>query len=127
MDLAPLASSLDTMLAGLPLAVAEDLDAGTVHQQVQRPISTAIRDLHLQGLLSAAQRGVIWNGPIQPGQAQQAGDHPGGLPERRLEQHLDRQAKLDRRIRERRRASWPAFMRRVPGHLLLRPDQQRSS
>jgi hypothetical protein len=35
------------MLAGLPFPVAEELDAGAVHQQVQRPVGTAIWDLHL--------------------------------------------------------------------------------
>ena len=124
MDLAPSASSLDTMLAGLPLAVAEELDAGAIHQQVQRPVGTAIRDLHLQGLLSAAQRRVVRNGPVQPRQLQQACDHPGGLPERQLEQHLDRQAELDRRVRDDRWAPRTALMRRVPGHLLVQPDQQ---
>ena len=94
----------------------------SVHQQVQRPAGTAIGDLHLQGLLPAAQGRVVRNGPVQPREPQQTGDHPGGLPERQLEQHLDRQAELNRRIRENQRASRPAFMRRVPGHLFVQPD-----
>ena len=73
----------------------------------------------------AAQCGVIGNGPVQAAQAQEAGDHPGGLPERQLEQHLDRQAELDRRVREDRRAPRAPAMRREPGHLLVQPDQQR--
>ena len=85
MDLAPLATALHTVLPGLPLAIAEELDAGAVHQQVQRPAGTAIGDLHLKSLLPAAQRGEVWNRPVQPGKAQEAGDHPGGLPERQLE------------------------------------------
>ncbi len=78
------------MLAGLPFAVAKKLDAGAVHQQVQRPAGAAIGGLHLEGLLSAAQRRVVRNGPVQPCQAQEARDHPGCLPERQLEQNLDR-------------------------------------
>ncbi len=38
MDLAPLAVPLNPMLARLPLAVAQELDPGAVHQQVQRPL-----------------------------------------------------------------------------------------
>lgn len=127
MHLAPLAPPLHSMLAGLPFAIAEKLDAGTVHEQVQRPVGTAIRDLNRQGLLPPAQRGVIGNGPVQPRQAQETGNHSGGLPERQLEEHLDRKAELDRRAREDRRAPRSALMRREPGHLLVQPDQQRAA
>ena len=34
------------------------------------------RDLHLQGLLPAAQRRIVRNRPVQPRQPQQARDHP---------------------------------------------------
>ena len=64
------AATLSAMLAGLPVAVAEELDAGAVHEQVQRPACTAIGDLHLQGLLPAAQGRVVWNGPVQPREPQ---------------------------------------------------------
>lgn len=64
MHLAPLAAALNAMLAGLPFAVAKKLDAGAVHQKIQRPFGTAIGDLHLEGLLSAAQRRVVRNGPV---------------------------------------------------------------
>jgi hypothetical protein len=37
MDLAPLASALNAVLAHLPLAIAEELDPGAVHQQIQGP------------------------------------------------------------------------------------------
>lgn len=66
MDLAPLPPALRAMLAGLPFAVAEKLDAGAVHEQVQRPVSTAIGDLHGQGFLPAAQGGEVRYGPVQP-------------------------------------------------------------
>ncbi len=59
-------------------------------KQVQRPVCTAIGDLHLQGLLPSAQGRIVGNGPVQPREQQQTGDHPGGLSERQLEQHLDR-------------------------------------
>lgn len=67
MHLAPLASALNSMLAGLPFAFAQVLDPGTAHQQVQRPIGAAIRDLNLQGLLSPAQGRIVRDGPVQPG------------------------------------------------------------
>ena len=79
------AATLNAMLARLPLAVAEELEPRAVHQQVQRAACTAIRDLHLQGLLSAAQRGVVRHRPVQTCQPKEARDHPGGLPERQLE------------------------------------------
>ena len=46
---------------------------------------------------------------------------------RQLEQDLDGQTELDRCIREDRRATGAAIMRREPGHLLVQPDQQRSA
>jgi len=45
MYLAPLAAALRPVFARLPFAVAEELDPGTVHEQVQRAIRAAIRDL----------------------------------------------------------------------------------
>ncbi len=47
------------------------------------------------------------------------------VPERQLEQNLERQAELDRGIRKDRRAPWASLMRHVPDHLLVQPDQQR--
>ena len=86
------------MLAGLPFAVAEELDAGAVHQQVQRPFGAAIRDLDGQRFLPSAQGGVVGNRPIQVRHLEQAGHHPGRLPKRQLEKDLDGQTELDRRI-----------------------------
>ena len=56
MHLAPLAAPLDAVLAGLPLAVAKELDPCAVHQQVERAVGAAVGDLHSQCLLSAAER-----------------------------------------------------------------------
>ncbi|TDX21634.1 hypothetical protein EV657_13721, partial [Rhodovulum visakhapatnamense] len=74
--------------------------------------------------LPPEERRAVRNRPIGPGQAQEARDHPGGLPEQRLDQHPDRQAEPDCRIREDRRASWTALTRRVPRHLLVPPDHR---
>lgn len=45
MDLAPLASTMNAMLSGLPFAIAEELDARAVHQNVQRPIGKPVGNL----------------------------------------------------------------------------------
>lgn len=90
MDVAPLATTSNAMLASVPFAIAEKRDAGAVHEQVERAVGTAIRDLDRQRLLSAAQRRGIGNGPVQARQAKEAGNHADGLPQRQLEQHLNR-------------------------------------
>jgi len=54
MQLAPLASTLNTMLAHLLFNIAEGLDTGTTDEQVQRPIRAAISDLNRKDLLSLA-------------------------------------------------------------------------
>ena len=111
------------MLARLPLSIAEKLDAGAVNQQVQGAIGAPIRDLNGERLLPTAQGRIVWHRPVQARQLQQAGNHPGRLPERQLEQDLDRQTELDRSIREQRGATGAAVMRREPNHLLVQPDQ----
>ena len=120
-----MASALNAVLTRLPFAIAEELNTGAVHEQVQRAIGATVRDLDGERLLPSAQGRVVRHGPIQVCQLQQAGNHPGRLPERQLEQDLDGQTELDRRIREYRRATWAAVRRREPGHILVEPDQQR--
>ncbi len=63
-DFAPLVPPLNTMLADLPLAIAEELDAGAVHEQVQRPIGTSVGNLNGQYLLTSAQRRIVRHGPV---------------------------------------------------------------
>jgi len=97
------------------------------HEQVERVIGTAIRDLHSQGLLPAAQGAEVEDGPVQPRQPEQAGHHASGLSQGKLEEHLDRKTELDGGIGEDRRAPGKTFMRRQPGHLSIHPDQQRAA
>ena len=115
------------MLARLPFTITEELDAGAFHEQVQRPVGAAVGNLDGQGLLSAAQRGKVRYGPVQPRQLQQAGHHPGGLAQGKLEQHLDGETKLDGRIGKHRWPSKPPVTRRAPDHVLVDPDQQRTA
>ena len=89
MYFAPLASALNTMLRSLPLAIAEELDASAVHEQVQRSVSTAVGNLNCQGLLPATQGGKVGHRPVLRRQLQQAGHHAGGLAQRELEQYFD--------------------------------------
>ena len=127
MHLAPLASSLRAMLARLPFAIAEELDASAVDQQVQWPIGTSIRNLDGQDLLPPAQRREVRHGPVQTRQPEQAGHHSGGLAQRELEENLDRQAELNGGIGEDRWASRPPITLCAPGHVLVHPDQQRAA
>lgn len=125
MDLAPLATALNTVLAGLPFTVTKELNPGAVHEQIERPIGAPIRDLDGQRLLPSAKRRVIRHLPIQTRHLEQAGHHPGRLPEWQLEQHLERQAELDRGVRKDLWPPWPSLKWREPGHILIQPDQQR--
>jgi hypothetical protein len=90
-----LAAALNAVLAGLPFAIAWGLDPGAVHEQVERAIGAPIGDPDGEPLLPPSQGGVIRHGPVQVGQLQRAGHHPGRLLERQFEQDLDRQTELD--------------------------------
>ena len=122
MHLAPLECALNTILAGLPFAIAQKLATGADNEQVQRPVGAPIGDQDGQALLTAAQGRAIWHGPVQARQLQQAGHHSGRLPQRQLEQGLDGQAELDRRIRKDRRTTGLDATRSFPGHVLVQPD-----
>ena len=71
MHLAPLASALHAMFARLPVAITAELDAGAVHQQVQKAICAAIRDLDGEPPLPAAQGliGPARSSPVSPSSA----------------------------------------------------------
>ncbi len=83
------------MLAGLPLAIAEELDPGAVHKQAEGAIRAPIGGLDGQRLLPTAQGRIARHGPIQVSHLKQTGHHSRRLPERQLEQDLDRQACVD--------------------------------
>jgi hypothetical protein len=59
-----LTAALNTMLSGLPLAVAKELNPSAIDEQVQRPIGTTIGDLDDQRLLPSAQGRVIRHRPV---------------------------------------------------------------
>jgi len=95
------------------------------HEQVKRTIGAAIRDLNGQDLLSTAKGRVVWNGPIQSSQTQEAGNHPRGLPKRQFEQYLDRKAKLDGSIGEYRWSTRTPSLGGMPYHVLVEPPSHR--
>ena len=75
MDLAPLAPAVRAMLARQPLSIAQELDPGAVHQQVQRSLRAAAGYLDGKGLLSVAQGREVRHWPIEPNHLQDAGHH----------------------------------------------------
>ena len=100
------------MLARQPFPVAEKLDPGAGHQQVQRPRRTAPRDPHLRCLMPAAQSREVRNGPVKAIHRQDARHHSCLLTKRQGEQGLHRHTELDRVRPENRRRT--AFWSSLP-------------
>ena len=95
-----------------------------VHEQVQRAVGAPIRDLDGQDLLPGAQRRVVRYRPVQSRHPQQADHHSRRLPQRQLEQDLERETELDGAFGENRGTPRPSFVWREPRHLPVQPDQQ---
>lgn len=115
------------MFAGLPLAVPAELDTGAVDQQVQGLPGRAIRDLHRDPRLPAAQRRIVRNRPIKPRHLDQAFNQPDRLPERKPEEHFQGQAGLDGSVREGLGSPALAGLVGVPDRLGIEPDRQRAA
>ena len=124
-DLAPLASPLNAVIADLSFTARR----GTCSRCCPPAGSAA----HWRGDAAygrpassdVGQGGIVGHRPVQTRHLQQAGHHPGRLPQWQLEQNLDRKAELDRRIREYRRTTGAAVIRRKLGHVLVPLDQPR--
>jgi hypothetical protein len=71
------------------------------------------------------RRAEIRHCPVQADQPQQALDEPCSLSERHIEQHLHRQARLDRRIAMVGPAAALSGRRGFPSHGGIGPDRQR--
>jgi hypothetical protein len=56
----PQAPASPAMPARVPFAFAADLDAGAVHEQVQRPLAPLVGELHRQRPLAASSGSVLW-------------------------------------------------------------------
>lgn len=70
------------MIAGMPFALAADLDARAVHEQVQRATAATVRQLHGQGLLPSAERREVRHRPLEAGQLHKARDKASCLAKR---------------------------------------------
>jgi len=110
-----------------PFTLAQELDPGTVHQQVQRGGAGPVGQLYLQRLLAPTHRAVVGHAPVQIRQAQQALNQAQALTQRQVEQALDAQAELDGCLGEDSLASSLATGRGVPLHVFVQPDRQRPS
>ena len=115
------------VLARVPLALAPNLDAGAVHEQVQRAARAPVGQLHGERLLASAERRMVRHRPVQTSWLQQARDEAGRLPQWQAEQDLHRQARLDRRIAVDRLRAALAGWCRMPGRRRVEPDGQRSA
>ena len=115
------------MLPGLPLAVTAELHPGAVDKQAQRPASAAIRDLHTDPRLASAQRRIVRHRPVEPSHPDQALDQPNRLPQRKAEEHFQRESGLDRGFRERLGRSPLAGLSGVPDRVGIKPARQRAT
>ena len=105
----------------------QELDAGAVHQQVQRTGSCSVGQLHLQCLLASAHGAEVGHLPVQAGHAQQALHHSQALAQGQAEEAFDAQAELDGSIAEHLLPAPLAAGGRVPLHVFVQPDRQRPS
>lgn len=91
-------------------------------QKVQRASPTTIRQVYVQGPLTAAKGAEIRRLPAQPYPLQQALNEACRLPKRHAEQHLQCQAGPDGGVTELVSPTASARRRRYPDHLGINPD-----
>lgn len=127
MYLAPDTSFGAAVLAGVPFAFTLGLDADAIDQEVQRTRAAAIGDSYVQRPLATAQGAEVRHGPVHPDQPKKALHKACRLSQRHAEQHLHGQAGLDRGIAETRLPPTFSGWRRLPHHVGIEPDRQRSS
>ena len=114
------------VLAGVPLAFTLGLDAGAIGQKVQRTRAATIGDAYVQRPLATTQGAEERRGPAHPDQAKNAPHKAIRLSWWRTKQHLNGQAGLDRGIAETRLPPTFSGWRRLPHHVVIEPDRQRS-
>jgi hypothetical protein len=86
------------MLFGLPLAFTQHLDAGAVDQKVQSRCCRQRADRRRKMLLAPANGTELGHLPVQASKLEQALCHAHRLAQSWVEQALDRQAELGRRL-----------------------------
>lgn len=115
------------MLLRFPLAFAKHFDARAVDQQVQSRRRRLRANRHRQPLLAPADGAEVRYPPVQAGQLKQALRHAHRLAQRQVEQALDREAELNRRLAVLRASPTLAAGTAVPAHVLVQPDEQRAT
>jgi len=123
-NLAPLTTVVGTMLFGLPLTFAQLLDAGAVDQQVQSRRRRLCLHRHRKNLLAPADGAEVGHLPVQTRQLEQTLRHAHCLTQRQVEQALNRQTELNRRLAVLRAAVPLVTGTAVPAHVLVQPDEQ---
>jgi hypothetical protein len=126
-NLAPLPLLRRPVLIGQPFAIAFDVHAVAVDQQVQGTFAGTIGDVDSQGPLATAMGDEVRHRPIQSGQLQQALHPPGQLPQRQSKERLQRQARLDCGIGKDWRTPALAGRRGKLLRLWIEPDLKRSA
>jgi hypothetical protein len=85
----PMPPVLGAVLLAFPFTLAQELDPGTVHQQVQRGGADPVGLLHPQRLLASVHRAEVGHAPFQIRQAQQALNQTQALTQCQIEQARD--------------------------------------
>ena len=127
MDLVPLASTLNALLAGKPLGFVVTLDALGVDEQEQRTFRSPVEDVDSQRLLTARQIAKIWHRPVVAYQLQQAFNEPSRLPQLHAEQNLYRQIRLDVSITVGLLTAALASRQGILAHLGIKPNRCRAT
>ena len=99
MQFAPRTPFGPAVLAGFPLALTIDFQAGRIHHQVHRFMRALFRQHHRQWPLATRQSRVVRHGQSQPHQTQQRLDKTLRLAQRQPKQHPHRQHPFNRAIR----------------------------
>ena len=125
---APAAPFAVAMLAYLPLALAKELQAGAVDQQMHRLARVAQhRQAHPQRLGPSAQRAVVGHRQTRQRQVLQAGGEALKRPQRQAVHRLERQEHLDHCVAVRLRAPALAWrLKRWREHPFVHPDSHIS-
>ena len=99
MSLAPGATVLGAVFLDLPLALAGELDAGAIDQQMQRACLTTNGNPDRHRGLPAAHSAETGDRPVQAQEPHETTNQPSCLAQRELEQDLQRQNGLNQGIR----------------------------
>jgi hypothetical protein len=126
MQLPPGSAAGRSVLFDQPFAGATELQAGAVHQQMDRAGSGSPQLRHLQRLGPAAQGGMVRYREVEPKQSNDGADQSLGLPQCQAEHHAHRQGRAYRKGRVMWLAAWRGSRLRPPrlDRLVGKPNGQ---